>query len=122
PPGPSPHPGNGPSPPRPPYPRPVETVKASNQRRPNGARFASERGSADPGGRRYMPVERAQLGISASFAVGVGVVWCVFICDGAGFSYVLRHYYPRFVYLNQHASRARYGLRCAYIPVSPAPL
>ena len=67
-----------------------------------------------------MPVNRAQLGISPSFAVWVGVVWCVFICDGAGFSYVLRHYDPRFVYLNQHASMVRSDLLCTYIPVAGA--
>jgi len=65
-------------------------------------------------------VNRAQLGISPSFAVWVGVVWCVFICDGAGFSYVLRHYDPRFVYLNQHASMVRSDLLCTYIPVAGA--
>ncbi len=67
-----------------------------------------------------MRVNRAQLGISPSFAVWVGVVWCVFICDGAGVSYVLRHYDPRFVYLNQHASMVRSDLLCTYIPFAGA--
>ncbi|HYY05811.1 MAG TPA: hypothetical protein VE997_04490 [Candidatus Limnocylindria bacterium] len=61
-------------------------------------------------------MNRTRRGISPSFAVWVGVVWFVLVCDTAAVSYVLRHGDPRFVSLYGHAGMLRADVLGTYVP------